>query len=119
MAMSKSGNAVTWQINKNRLPELATALEQFAPKHNAETGFAIEYRAKQHAPVDTGFLRQNIGTEIHAGGKVVLVRARAAYSGYQEFGTKYQSGTQFLRPAVHEVTPEFIAGWKEFFNRFS
>jgi HK97 gp10 family phage protein len=115
--MSQKGG-VTWIVKKNRLPELAAELKTFAPIHNAETGFAIEYRAKQKAPFDTGFLRKNIGTEVHAGGNLVLVRARAEYSGYQEFGTRYQSGTKFLRPAVEEQTPEFIDGWKKFFDRF-
>ena len=76
-----------------------------ALKNNTENGMQ---QAKKYAPVDTGFLKNNIvaitsdwpnmTTEIHS---------QSAYSGFQEFGTRYQSGTPFMRPALMFIYPQF------------
>lgn len=74
-------------------------------KNNTELGMR---QAKKYAPVDTSFLKNNIvavtsdwpnmTTEIHS---------QAGYSGYQEYGTRYQSGTPFMRPALMFIYPQF------------
>ena len=56
--------------------------------------------AKRKAPVDTGNLRKNIGFERSADGKSVEVFANAPYSGYVEFGTRYQGAQPYFRPAI-------------------
>ena len=76
-----------------------------ALKNNTENGMK---QAKKYAPVDTSFLKNNIvaitsdwpnlTTEIHS---------QAGYSGYQEYGTRYQSGTPFMRPALMFIYPQF------------
>ena len=62
-------------------------------------------QAKKNAPVDTGFLKNNIVTryEDMSG----IVHSQSAYSGFQEFGTRYQSGTPFIRPALMFIYPQF------------
>ena len=62
-------------------------------------------QAKKNAPVDTGFLKNNIVTryEDMSG----IIHSQSAYSGFQEFGTRYQSGTPFMRPALMFIYPQF------------
>ena len=62
-------------------------------------------QAKKNAPVDTGFLKNNIVTryEDMSG----IIHSQSAYSGFQEFGTRYQSGTPFMRPSLMFIYPQF------------
>lgn len=62
----------------------------------------IEGLAKGFAPVDTGRLRDSIATTIEDSGKTVVgtVGTDVSYAVFQEFGTIYQPGTAFLRPAI-------------------
>lgn len=63
--------------------------------------------AKRLCPVDTGRLRASI--EVIPGkdekGVVCLVGTNVVYGIYQEFGTRFQSGTPFLRPALYGADP--------------
>ena len=71
-------------------------------KNNTE-----ELKAKAHsmAPEDTGFLKNNIVTRYE--GMSGIVHSQAGYSGYQEYGTRYQSGTPFMRPALNFIYPKY------------
>jgi len=72
------------------------------------TALAIEGDAKHFAPVDTTRLRGSI----HSGkaGKLEwMVGTNVEYAIYQEYGTRYQSGTPYLRPAV-EKNRMLVAG---------
>ena len=62
-------------------------------------------QAKKNAPVDTGFLKNNIVTryEDMSG----IIHSQAGYSAYQEYSTRYQSGTPFMRPALQFIYPKF------------
>ena len=62
-------------------------------------------QAKKNAPVDTGFLKNNIVSKYE--GMSGIVHSQAGYSFYQEFGTRYQSGTPFMRPALNFIYPQF------------
>lgn len=65
--------------------------------------------AKQHAPVDTGALMRSIHVEP---GETTATSATARsgtdieYGAYQEYGTRFQSGTPFMRPAMDEIHEE-------------
>lgn len=72
-------------------------------RNNAEKGMAI---AKQKAPVDTGFLKENIRTEYKP--HEVVIHARAGYSGYQEFGTRFMPAQPFMRPMMNELRPMLL-----------
>ena len=65
-------------------------------------GIQVEGLAKDLCPVDTGRLRASITTEPgDAGGEFsVRIGTDVFYAIFQEFGTRYQSGTPFLRPAL-------------------
>ena len=62
-------------------------------------------QAKKNAPVDTGFLKNNIVSRYE--GMSGIIHSQAIYSFYQEFGTRYQSGTPFMRPALNFIYPQF------------
>ena len=72
-------------------------------KNNAEL---VQRFARVYAPRDTGFLESQINTsypqvlEAH-------INAEAAYSGYQEYGTRFQTGKPFMRPALKVIEPKF------------
>lgn len=92
--------------SKNDLPRIASqidrALSQLLRKH----AFGIEAKAKAHAPVDTGLLRNSIQTNIE-GPLKASVGTNVEYAAYQEFGTRHQKGTPFLTPAADEQKKEF------------
>ena len=71
-------------------------------KNNTE-----ELKAKAHsmAPEDTGFLKNNIVTRYE--GMSGIVHSQAGYSIFQELGTRYQTGTPFMRPALMFIYPQF------------
>ena len=71
-------------------------------KNNGERGKAV---AKRKAPVDTSFLKNHITTTYQ--GMEAHIHAEAGYSGYQEYGTRYQPGTPFMRPMIQGVQPLF------------
>lgn len=65
----------------------------------------VERAAKRLAPVDTGRLRSSITHETTTDGQGVvgIVGTDVEYAPHQEFGTRYQSGTPFLLPALQEA----------------
>lgn len=72
-------------------------------KNNAEK---LKSKAQDKAPKDTRFLKDHIKTS-YPGELEAKIEAEAAYSGYQEYGTRFQPGTPFMRPALKEVEPQF------------
>lgn len=62
--------------------------------------------AQEKAPVDTGFLQENI-VAVHFAHHS-RVEAKAPYSGYQEFGTSKMKAHPFLRPAIDEGRAEIL-----------
>lgn len=67
--------------------------------HDGET---VRDSAKGFAPVDTGALRDSIHTQpgVDAIGPYCDVVDGVSYGIYQELGTRFQSGTPHLRPAL-------------------
>lgn len=63
-------------------------------------GAEASNEAKRKAPVDTGKLRSNIGFERLPDGKSIEVFSNAEYSGYVEFGTRFQNAQPYFTPAV-------------------
>ena len=66
----------------------------------------LKASAKAKAPVDTGFLKNHI-TSSYPNSLEGHVKSEAAYSGYQEYGTRFQTGTPHIRPALREIEPQF------------
>lgn len=66
----------------------------------------LKASAQSKAPVDTGFLKNHI-TSSYPNSLEGHVKSEAAYSGYQEYGTRFQTGKPFMRPALREIEPQF------------
>lgn len=65
------------------------------------TALRVETRAKQLAPVDTGYLKQHIKAE-KTGMLSADVDSSANYSIYLEMGTRKMAPHAFMRPALKQ-----------------
>lgn len=92
----------------SRLPQIAAAMVPRAAAVVAKTASDVEAAAKTFAPVDTGYLRSSIQAE-STGHLSAVINAGANYAIYQEYGTRYQTGTPFMVPAAEQVRPAWIA----------
>lgn len=94
--------------------ELRKALEhplgmEAIKKTIAYHGSQVQNRAQRLAPVDTGFLKRSIELFIEDGGMSAVIRARAIYSPYLEYGTRYITAIPFMGPALNLQEPAFMA----------
>jgi HK97 gp10 family phage protein len=78
----------------------ATALASVAVR---KTALDIEADAKTLAPVDTGNLRNSIGSDIQE--LSAEVGPTASYSAYLEYGTSKMSAQPFMGPAFERRAP--------------
>ena len=67
-------------------------------------GLFVEGESKKLSPVDTGNLRGSIEHDIDAEQAIVRIGTNVEYAVFQEFGTRYQKGKAFLRPAAENNT---------------
>lgn len=57
----------------------------------------------------TGATKRKIDLEITDGGLTARVEAGTDYSGYLEKGTRKMNAQPFMKPALDEIEPQFIA----------
>ncbi len=71
-------------------------------KELARRAVKVDNAAKRLCPVDTGRLRASITWALAHDNKglLAIIGSNVHYAIHQEFGTRYQSGTPFLRPAL-------------------
>lgn len=100
-------NELIAYLNKKQTCE--TQVKMAVKSNTAE----MQANAQRNAPVDTGFLKRAITQEITDGGMTGKVESTAEYAPYQEYGTRYQSGTPHIRPAFHQQKDKFIDDLKE------
>jgi HK97 gp10 family phage protein len=93
-------------VVKNNLPRIESQIAKALSDLIRRTAFAIEARAKQLCPVDTGRLRNSITTDITGPGSAT-VGTNVVYAPFQEFGTRFQKGKPFLTPAFDEENKNF------------
>ena len=101
-----NGHRVIMAKNNAKLLAQLKSLEGvpwICPVAAAETVADI---ARENAPVDTGWLRDNIFAK-HLS-NYSQVEARAKYSGFVEFGTYKMAAQPFLRPAIDEHQREIL-----------
>lgn len=70
-------------------------------------GSEMHRKTQRYAPVDTGHLKREVKNYIEDDGFTAKTTSEAEYSVYQEYGTRYQSGTPHIRPAFHEQKEQF------------
>ena len=73
----------------------------------------VESVAKTVAPVDTGNLRNSIGTDITGGGLSAEIGPTAHYGVYVEFGTRRMAPQPYMGPGLDAATPGFVAAMGE------
>lgn len=76
-----------------------------------KTAADIEAGAKARAPVDTGFLRTSIQSEM-TGESEATISVGAEYGAFVEYGTRKTPAQPFLTPAVDAARPAFLAAIK-------
>lgn len=95
---------VSVKLNLTHLHHLASRIKpDLIDKAAYDWAVAIEERAEELAPVDTGFLRDEIHVEKGDGLGEYQVVSSAPYSVYQEYGTHKMAASPFLTPAWRQV----------------
>jgi hypothetical protein len=93
---------VQYNIKRKKIHDLKKGLLNGSEDYLDEAVALLEAASKAYAPVDTGFLRGSIFSEIKKFlGKVI---SPASYSKYQEFGKRAANGGKgFMKPAADLV----------------
>lgn len=95
---------------KSNRREVSQTLRREIDDRLEKSGLLISNAAKQFSPIDTGRLRASIQSVKE--GNTVYIGTNVYYGVYQELGTRYQSGTPFLRPGLNNSRGALIALWK-------
>ena len=74
----------------------------------AKTAHDIEADAKSFAPVDTGMLRNSIGTTISNGGLSAEIGPTVHYAPYLEYGTRRMPPQPYMGPAAERRAEAFV-----------
>ena len=88
-----------------RLEQAADALSQGIAEALQSAGNVFVDSAQIEAPVDTGFLRDNIEIT-SASDTEIVIESQAEYSGFQEFGTRYMSAQPYFFQAADTARQE-------------
>lgn len=83
----------------------------------AENGAEMQQKTQEYAPVDTGYLKRNVSLTIGSDGNSATVESKTGegkdnYAVYQEFGTRFQSGTPHVKPAFDQQKEKFKEDFK-------
>ena len=86
------------------MQRLDLALQEQVRKWLYDWAQRVAEQASRNAPVRTGYLKSTIYAEIKDW--VAEIGAKAAYSYFVEFGTRYMAAHSFIYPAVQQFLPE-------------
>ena len=89
--------AVTFNDNSQEAKE---KLKQNILRACEAVGLYVEGESKKLSPIDTGNLRGSIEHDSDAEQGIARIGTNVEYAIYQEFGTRFQKGMPFLRPAA-------------------
>lgn len=67
-----------------------------------EVGVEAQRQAQLRSPVDSGIMRRSI--TFNVSGKKLTVTSPMGYSGFVEYGTRYQVAQPFFRPGVEAAS---------------
>ena len=114
------------------LKELQEALKKYPDEWNRLAKETMIYgtapivsRARELAPFDTGRLSASIGAatgegimEVTRVGSEIIGRigSKVEYAPYQEYGTRFQPGKSYLRPALAENAGEALKRFEQKIN---
>jgi HK97 gp10 family phage protein len=93
------------KLNPNDMAKLTRKINQLKviDKRGVSTelgkmGLSSVRKMKKTAPIDTGNLRKNLVAFVRS--KTLFIRSRAKYSGYVEFGTRFQKPQPYFYPTI-------------------
>lgn len=94
--------ATRFVMDEAAVAQLFASPEGMVGKELARRAVKVERAAKHLAPVDTGRLRASITHYLSrdSRGLLALIGSSVNYAAYQEFGTRFQHGQPYLRPAL-------------------
>ena len=110
-------NAADLKVLRRKVRDLRAIDEKGLSGALKSAGAEASNSAKRSAPVDTGNLRSQIGFERSPDGKSVEVFANAPYSGFVEFGTRYQRAQPYFRPAIIKALAKLNADLTRLINK--
>lgn len=90
------------QVKLKRNADLS-AVKTIVKKNGAD----MHKKAQRNAPVDTGTLKRSITLKTTDGGLTAESESGAEYSGYVEWGTRYQEPQFFMGDALIKQGEEF------------
>lgn len=105
-------------VQEDNTEYVANAIDRALAEALDEIGRAVQHRAQELCPVDTGRLRNSITYSLGGGdypfpgmgaavGKEVTVGSEVEYAAYVELGTSRTRAQPFLRPAVEDYAGEY------------
>lgn len=74
----------------------------------AKSSHQIEATSKTIAPVDTGALRNSIGTDLEDRGLTGIIGPTVEYGPYVEYGTSRMAPRAYMGPALDRHSGEFM-----------
>ena len=111
---------MAFTVDTSQLNRLTADLLKAEAKTKAMAGMAVAKTAldcaasaKRHAPVDTGALRNSIGTSIAGDRMSAEIGPTVNYGAYVEFGTSRMAAQPYMGPAMDEVTPGFVSALEQ------
>lgn len=104
-------------IDVRGIKELAKGLKERADLRDVKrvvqmNGAEMHRAIVGNAPSDTGHLKRSIRIYIEDDGFTAKVASEAEYAPYQEYGTRFQSGTPHVRPGYHQQRNVFLSDMK-------
>lgn len=104
-------------IDVRGIKELAGGLKKRANLNDVKNvvkmnGVEMHRAVVANAPVDTSNLKRNIRIYIEDDGFTAKVVSAAEYAPYQEYGTRFQTGTPHVRPGYHKQRSVFLSDMK-------
>ena len=102
---------VAAKIVFNDLPKLRGELRRRAGEAIKRAAYDVEARAKDVVPVDTGNLKNSIGTTME-GDLTAVVGTAVEYAPYVEFGTYKMAARPYLGTAAEAVRPSLVEAMK-------
>jgi HK97 gp10 family phage protein len=94
------------KIVNSRMKELRKQAQAAAAKRNLDLAGEAEKIAKQLVAVDTGALKASIRVELNKRTGAATLAAgdeKVRYAAPQEYGSRFQSGTPFMTPAMNQA----------------
>lgn len=107
----------TITIDVSSIPKLLQFSEQLQPKATQVMQQAFSSALPEildRERVKTGNMRRS--TVLHNTSTGAEIAASAGYSGYQNFGTRYMSGTHFMEAGVSAITGELPSMLQSIFS---